>query len=298
MYIFRSLFAGRVRPRQSAQWHAGRHLCGEQEKLSGTNFPIGELELNEKVTTRTPASSSSSSTGELVGRARPRGWKLRAARTRIRCTPGEGWGITSHGHQAEHSNHCVCLWLFARSAKQNWPLLPARALALCPPQLTSPGFQLFPLAHRPRRPRQMQKHTRAVHAHNCCHQPLSNWRFSVMAFYRETPPLREMCVLVVCATTNFIGGWGGAWNFASCCAFICLFCVNISAFERKSPTNFFVPMPFRLIYFSNNTFNIDLWVSPIISWLGHNLLFSLGPPDSLVFYRLTLQVLFPISRLS
>lgn len=119
IYSFTWVFVERVRPpRQSAQWHAGRHLCGEpepepeqqqQEKLSGTNFPIGELELNEKVTTRTHTQTGRQQ--QQIGGASERDHEggNYAVRTRIRCTPGEGWGITSHGHQAEHSNHCVCL---------------------------------------------------------------------------------------------------------------------------------------------------------------------------------------------
>jgi hypothetical protein len=100
---------------------------------------------------------------KLVGRARPRGWKLRGAhedqmhpwrgmRNHITWSPGRTF-----------ESLCVSVWLFARSAKQNWPLplLPVRALPawllLCallpslpvrrPPELTSPGFQLFPRTH-------------------------------------------------------------------------------------------------------------------------------------------------------
>jgi hypothetical protein len=165
-------------------------LCGEpepeqqqQEKLSGTNFPIGELELNEKVTTRTPPHRPS----KLVGRARPRGWKLRGAhedqmhpwremRNHITWSPGRTF-----------ESLCVSAWLFARSAKQNWPLplLAVRALPawllLCallpslpvrrPPELTSPGFQLFPRTHTHRPRRQMQKHTRAACTHTHTHHP-------------------------------------------------------------------------------------------------------------------------------
>lgn len=135
---------------------------------------------------------------------------------------------------------CVSVWLFARSAKQNWPLrccqcrcahwLPG-CFCLSAARIDLARFSAFSIL--------APTWNAKTRTPPNWHQPLSNWRFSVMAFYRETLAATVGDVCVVHTNTNFIEGWGGAWNVASCCAFICLFCVNISAFERTTPNRFF-----------------------------------------------------------
>lgn len=220
MYIlFRSLFARRVRPAkctmacwQTLVWRRAA-AAGKAERNKFSDWRARIKWKSHNTHTHTPASSSSSSTRKLVGRARPRGWKLRVARTRIRCTPGEGWGITSHGHQAEHSNHCVCLWLFARSAKQNWPLLPARAvpvpafLWLCvrrPATIDLARFSAFS-TRTPAPPPTSNAKTHTARARTQLLPPA----LVQLTFFRDGilsgNAAAEGDVCDVCATTNFIG---------------------------------------------------------------------------------------------